>query len=102
MVKNISLSGGSHPRYFKEYNGKLYLWAVNDDTGGGGVEPWVTDGTEAGTHILKDINPTSYGLASGGSQAFTVCINILYFVAQEGVTDHQLWSTRGTVAGPLI
>lgn len=62
-----------------------------------GCEPWVTDGTAAGTLPLADIrtgaddsNPDYLGHATGG---------IVLFSAEDGVTGRELWRTDGTPAG---
>jgi ELWxxDGT repeat protein len=52
------------------------------------LEPWVSDGTEAGTRLLQDIN------ASGSSYpaSFTrVGSSKLFFVANDGVHGNELW-----------
>src|SRR5690554_7736717 len=54
----IHPTGGSNPNYFTELNGKLYFQANN---GTDGMELWVTDGTESGTQMVKNIS------LSGGS-----------------------------------
>jgi ELWxxDGT repeat protein len=65
-----------------------------------GVEPWVSDGTPGGTHLLKDVNP------SGDSNPF-------WFDDFSGVTlfevhdpanakGAQLWRTDGTTAGTTL
>ena len=58
MVKDIHPTGGSNPNDFTELNGKLYF-SASDDTNGS--ELWVTDGTESGTQMVKNIS------LSGGS-----------------------------------
>lgn len=57
-------------------------------------EPWVTDGTPAGTLRLADIHPTS------GSRPdfFTTFGNHVYFIAG-GAATAELWRTDGTPAG---
>jgi ELWxxDGT repeat protein len=64
-----------------------------------GYEPWVTDGTPSGTHILKDINP---GIASSG---FGVAIDLnskLLFPANDGTLGYELWISDGTEAGTVL
>src|ERR1700694_556422 len=65
-----------------------------------GNEPWKTDGTAAGTVMVKDINPTT-GVGSGSS-GFTVFNGALYFQADDGVHGRELWKTDGTVAGTVM
>src|SRR5690242_1622230 len=50
-------------------NGKLFFIGrhSNDNSNNNGDEPWVSDGTPAGTFMLKDINP---GNASSSAQEF--------------------------------
>ena len=63
-----------------------------------GYEPWITDGTSAGTFLLKDINPNgdsnpnSFGKASGS----------FYFSADNGSIGEELWVTDGTEAGTRL
>ncbi len=60
MVKDINPgSGGSNIYETQIYDGRLFFSAAD---GTYGYELWVSDGTEAGTHIIKDINP---GLGAG-------------------------------------
>lgn len=84
-------------RFFKEFNGRLYFIATNPTYG---QEIWSTDGTQAGTTLLKDINP---GVGSSTyfqyNPNFTVFNNKLYFVANDGTTGFELYSTDGTTAG---
>lgn len=84
-------------RFFKEFNGRLYFIATNPTYG---QEIWSTDGTQAGTALLKDINP---GVGSSTyfqyNPNFTVFNNKLYFVANDGTTGFELYSTDGTTAG---
>ena len=61
-----------------------------------GSEPWVTDGTAAGTHILRDINP---GKSSSGVTEFVLSNGIVYFDAEDGTHGTELWRTDGTVEG---
>jgi ELWxxDGT repeat protein len=61
------------------------------------VELWRSDGTEAGTFLVKDINP---GAGSSTPYNFTVFNNALYFVASDGVSS-KLWKTDGTSAGTM-
>ena len=88
----------SDPRYFTAYNNKLYFQAndqINAD------ELWVTDGTTAGTYMLKDINS---GSAPSSPMSFCVFNNKLYFKADLGNTfnEGELWVTDGTASGTVL
>jgi ELWxxDGT repeat protein len=63
------------------------------------VEPWVSDGTAAGTFLVKDVNP---GEASGvpeGSLVATVAGSTVFFIAEDGLDGPDVWITDGTEAG---
>lgn len=63
-----------------------------------GNELWITDGTDSGTKLVKDIN------ASGDSNpyGFTKVGNKWFFVADDGINGEELWVTDGTEAGTLL
>ncbi len=69
------------------------------DDGVHGVEPWRSDGTTAGTTLLRDIFP-----GSGGSQAsgFQDVAGRLYFSATDGLHGFELWQTDGTPEGTRL
>ncbi len=66
------------------------------DDGVHGAEPWISDGTAAGTVLLKDVNPGSSGSRAYG---FTALGGSVLFAANDGTTAWELWSTDGTAAG---
>lgn len=59
-------------------DGKLYFFAINGAGGFtiNGKEPWVSDGTNAGTFMLKDINP--------GFNGSSELANVKHFVEYKG------------------
>jgi ELWxxDGT repeat protein len=68
-----------------------------------GRELWVTDGTSAGTHIVKDINPGIAGSVNINFAFSAYAFNgILYFKANDGVTGHELWRSDGTESGTWL
>lgn len=88
---------------FTEYNGALYFIA-ND--GVHGYELWRTDGSAAGTYLVKDILPGAGSAfdtsATAPKPLFSVLNNVLYFVANDGVYGKELWRTDGTNAGTYL
>jgi ELWxxDGT repeat protein len=77
-------------------NGVLYFSAVDEAHG---YELWKTDGTEAGTQLVYDVNP---GILSGVSTvtgSMTSVGNRLIFTANDGVHGYEFWEY---LAGPEI
>jgi ELWxxDGT repeat protein len=64
-----------------------------------GEELWKTDGTIAGTLLVKDINPGRYG--SSPLELVSVS-NMLYFTARNGVSGRELWKSDGTENGTTL
>ena len=61
-----------------------------------GNELWVTDGTAAGTHIVKDIYP---GFSNSDPGDLVVAGSQVYFIANDGVHGSEMWVSDGTAAG---
>lgn len=61
-------------------------------------EPWITDGTQSGSRMLKDIFPGNYA-GIGIRPYFTKYNNKIYFTASEGTNGYELWVTDGTANG---
>jgi ELWxxDGT repeat protein len=59
-----------------------------------GTEPWVTDGTLAGTMILRDIVPQTQN-QSASVQQLTTLGNSAYFAARTDATGLELWRSEG-------
>lgn len=64
-----------------------------------GVELWSSDGTTAGTTLVKDIHPGAGGVAVRNLVAGE---ELLYFFANDGARGTELWRTDGTDAGTLL
>src|SRR5262249_26341012 len=77
-------------------DGTLFFTA-ND--GVNGAELWKSDGTTAGTVLIKDINP---GRANSYPQNHTVVNGTLFFTANDGTTGVELWKSDGTAAGTVM
>ncbi|MFO0585731.1 MAG: ELWxxDGT repeat protein [Anaeromyxobacter sp.] len=72
---------------------RIFFAAVDVDHG---QEPWVSDGTVAGTHLLADLAP---GVASSFPQGFVPCGSVVCFAAYDVDHGYELWTTDGTAAG---
>ena len=80
------------PRGFNRHiNGTLYFVAGDFLHGD---ELWKSDGTAAGTVMVKDIAPPGSG--SSGPEDLTNVSGTLYFEANDGSHGKELWKTNGT------
>jgi ELWxxDGT repeat protein len=70
---------------------------MNDSTHG--VELWFSDGTPAGTRLIKDIFP---GWGSSLPVDFTRFGDTVVFQANDGVHGTELWRSDGTTAGTYM
>ncbi len=97
MIKTINPTGTAgntiYPSYIAFNDGNTYklILSLNDEISG--KEPWITDGTSSGTHLITDIytgasgsNPLNYILLGGK----------VYFSASNATNGNELWSTDGT------
>jgi len=100
MVKDINGSpSGSvaiSPDSSAVLNGFIYFPA-ND--GIHGYELWRSDGTEAGTTLVKDIVP---GSESSYLRRLVVANGRLFFSAYDGVHGEELWVSDGTETGTFL
>ncbi|PYQ59485.1 MAG: hypothetical protein DMF53_18705, partial [Acidobacteria bacterium] len=78
--------------------GNVFLFAA-DDAGAYGTEIWRSDGTLAGTSLLKDICP---GSCSSSPQSLTVSNGTLFFTADDGTHGRELWKSDGTPGGTVM
>ncbi len=61
-------------------------------------ELWKSDGTSAGTLLVRDIKP---GLGDSRSRYLTNVNGTLYFRATDGSSGSELWKSDGTSAGTV-
>jgi ELWxxDGT repeat protein len=100
LVKDVYTgTSDSGPLLLTPYNGKLYFLAFEPGFGSTGGELYSSDGTEAGTGIVIDLNP---GAAGGNISNLKVFDGYLYFVGTNGTTGNELWRTDGTAAGTTL
>jgi len=99
LVKDINPGeGNSFISYLNLLDGKAVFKATN--SGYFNDEPWVTDGTESGTIMLREINPDPLsGSFIGPMVHFN---NEIYFQANDGIHGSELWKTDGTPGGTTM
>lgn len=92
---------------FAEFNGKLLFHASDgNDTDTDATQHsyslFITDGTAAGTQLVKDINPTENDSSEARIERITVLGDIAIFEARDGTNGQEIWRTDGTDAGTYM
>ena len=64
-------------------------------------ELWKTDGTEAGTVKVREINPGDDASLNPNSELFDIN-GLLVFAADDGISGEELWRSDGTEDGTII
>ena len=100
LIKDIRTVFGypelsSNPEFLTSIGGTLFFAATAAD---GTRELWKSDGTAAGTVMVKNINP----LADSSPQGLTNVNGTLYFSADDGENGRELWKSDGTAAGTVM
>ena len=96
-IRDISVgtSGTSFGPYrssFVTLGNKVFFVASSDLFG---AELWASDGSEAGTQIIKDVYP---GTGSSNIESLTVFNSMLFFTATADDSRRTLWSSDGSTA----
>jgi ELWxxDGT repeat protein len=99
LIDETIFSDLGHEQVYDPKTKLIYFTARKDifSTAKEDTELWVTDGTVAGTKMLKDIEP---GLVSSSPTNLTVSNGLLYFKVNEG-SNKGLWVSNGTEAGTI-
>jgi ELWxxDGT repeat protein len=79
--------------------GRFFMIA---DDGVNGKELWVTDGTSAGTFMVKNINAAAASSFAGSNDNYLYTKYRFYFGANDGTNGIELWESDGTNAGTNI
>jgi len=97
LVKDINLWAGlsSSPEWITQV-GSITLFVAGAPTTG--KELWRTDGSAAGTMLVKDIAP---GAADSAPSSLTAVNDAVFFLATDG-TGYKLWKSDGTATGTVV
>ncbi len=91
----------AYPLWLTVFNNEIYFAATDDVDTDRGRELWKTDGTEAGTVMVKDLNP---GRGSSDPASLIVWNNALYFTAITSLRNREqrvMWKSDGTEKGTV-
>lgn len=97
LLKDIRSGFGSSQPFLgydlTDVDGTLFFVA---DDGFTGEELWKSDGTTAGTVLVRDIR---FGAADARPEQLTAIGSTVFFRASDGTTGIELWKSDGTVSG---
>jgi ELWxxDGT repeat protein len=101
LVKDVNATtaatpASSAPNTFFRFGSRVFFAA---GVQGSGIELWATDGSDAGTVQVADINA---GTGSSTPSHFGVLNGKLIFNASDGRTGNELWTSDGTAAGTRL
>lgn len=103
LVRDINL-GDANPDYMTDINGTVFFVA---DDGVSGAELWKSNGTVAGTVLVRDIRAGASGSFADldgvtFDPLFTDVNGTAFFLADDGVNGLSLWKSDGTANGTLL
>ena len=94
LVKSFGSS--VQPTFLREFGGFLYFFA---DDGVVGPQLWKSDGTAAGTNLVRIVHP---GFLSSNPTWFLEAAGMLFFQADANATPGRLWKSDGTEPGTVV
>ncbi|MGL4511920.1 MAG: ELWxxDGT repeat protein [Lacipirellulaceae bacterium] len=109
LVRSFSTPATNFPTNLSNVGGRLFF-SAND--GGAGLEPWVSDGTAAGTRMIRNVQPGPGGSGIGVNTGFwtlrgqiMASANVngeLFFTANDGVNGDEVWKSNGLAEGTKL
>ncbi|HEX4960346.1 MAG TPA: ELWxxDGT repeat protein [Thermoanaerobaculia bacterium] len=102
LVADLNTTVPQHPAFIYTFQqltalGNAFFFVA--DEGAYGAEVWRSDGTLAGTRLLKDVCP---GSCPSNPSSLTVSNGSLFFTADDGTHGRELWKSDGTTAGTVM
>ena len=93
-------ASSSSPHYFAGEGGKVLFYATDGSSSGDhGYELWISDGTEKGTKLLKDIEA---GPSSSSPVYLTAYKGKVIFRATQSGSGSEVWVSDYTTAGTML
>ncbi|MDF2449982.1 MAG: hypothetical protein K0R26_2486 [Bacteroidota bacterium] len=83
-----------------DLNGELLYFSRSTASSSSPFQLWKSNGTKAGTVMLKQLGPNPLGTA-GEPKNYTFVGNKMYFTAADGA-GRELWVTDGTISGTTM
>lgn len=102
LFRDLRRNNGIGPVNFSVLDNNLVFIGAH---GGVGDELFISEGTNQGTHIIKDIYPGEIGSMYSGTFTDKSFINInevIYFTARDPINGRELYRTDGTEQGTYI
>ena len=87
LIDIVAAAGASSPGNFTNVNNTVFFLANNPANGS---ELWKSDGTGAGTVLVKDIRP---GFVGSTPTVLTNVNGTLFFSANDGTSGYELWKS---------
>lgn len=97
MVRDImpGVEDGVESPFLAAFEGKVFFAAYTTEFG---LEPWISDGTHSGTHMVQDICP---GNAGSFPISPKVLNDFLFFTADNGLGE-QIWKLSQANISPVL
>jgi ELWxxDGT repeat protein len=98
FTSDLGTGGGIGREKLVVGNTFFFIALDKSEHSGGDLELWKSDGTEAGTNLVKDFSPNGNDWA----RKLVKLNNVLYFSAGDWIEDErELWKSDGTEAGTV-